>query len=69
MGEWDYRTRIIPLLSSMKPGHCFLGESDRVFSFIQLHREYFKCRLHATSGCLIHNNVFPKIDIACGKER
>jgi hypothetical protein len=20
MGEWDYRTRIIPLLSSMKPG-------------------------------------------------
>jgi hypothetical protein len=21
MGEWDYRTRIIPLLSSMKPGN------------------------------------------------
>jgi hypothetical protein len=21
-GEWDYRTRIIPLLSSMKPGNC-----------------------------------------------
>jgi hypothetical protein len=20
MGEWDYRTRIIPVLSSMKPG-------------------------------------------------
>jgi hypothetical protein len=23
MGEWDYRTRIIPLFSSMKPGQCF----------------------------------------------
>jgi hypothetical protein len=22
MGQWDYRARIIPLLSSMKPGPC-----------------------------------------------
>jgi hypothetical protein len=25
MGEWDYRTRIIPLLSSMKPAMCHMA--------------------------------------------
>jgi hypothetical protein len=32
MGEWDYRTRIIPLLSSMKPGRCFHA---KVFIFMR----------------------------------
>jgi hypothetical protein len=28
IGEWDYRTRIIPLLSSMKPGHRLSMECE-----------------------------------------
>jgi hypothetical protein len=29
MGEWDYRTRIIPLLSSMKPATSLISGKHR----------------------------------------
>jgi hypothetical protein len=41
MGEWDNRTKIIPLLLSRKPGHCCIHGCTVLYSCFHLRLEIF----------------------------